>query len=328
MSAKTRVALIGLGAMGRNHLRVLTSMQEVDLVAVYDSDGLSQPAETVRRLNALSDLESGMADYVVVATPTPTHAEVASSLMRLGVPLLIEKPLAENSTRALQIREDLHRCGGLAVVGMIERFNGVVEEARRIVGAKHMGRLLKISTRRIGPPPGRDMGAGVLLDLGIHDLDLVQWTSGATIVSPIAHFVSRVVSDRDDLAIVTGALTSGALFQTESSWVSPTKERSIELVFTSGTVSLNLLSGEVAVTEQVGREIEWEAVRDFFGAGRAKSLVYGVKTVEPLVAQHRAMCHAVSTKNWSHLPGIGESIDLIRLIEGLYKNSKLRDGVS
>ena len=77
MSAKTRVALIGLGAMGRNHLRVLTSMQEVDLVAVYDSDGLSRPAETVRRLKTLSDLESGRADYVVVATPTPTHAEVA-----------------------------------------------------------------------------------------------------------------------------------------------------------------------------------------------------------------------------------------------------------
>jgi predicted dehydrogenase len=303
-------------------------MQEVDLVAVYDLDGLSQPAETVRRLNALSDLESGMADYVVVATPTPTHAEVASSLMRLGVPLLIEKPLAENSTRAMQIRDDLHRCGGTAVVGMIERFNGVAEEARRIVRAKQMGRLLKISTRRIGPPPGRDMGVGVLMDLGVHDLDLVRWITGEELVSPIAHLVSRAVSNHDDLAIVTGALSSGALFHTESSWVSPTKERSVELVFTLGTVSMNLLSGVAAVTEQVGREIEWEAVRDVFGPGRAKSLVYGVKTVEPLVAQHRAMCRAISTKDWSHLPGIGESIDLIRLIEGLYKRSGLRDGVT
>jgi predicted dehydrogenase len=302
-------------------------MHETDVVAVYDSSGDVRPAETVKRLANLSDLKPGMADYVVIATPTSTHAEVASALMHLGVPLLIEKPLADNSAQAVQIREEVIRSGGTVVAGMIERFNGVAEEARRIVSTKQLGRLLKISTRRIGPPPGRDLGVGVLMDLGIHDLDLVQWTSGETLISATAHLVSRVVSDRDDLALVTGALSSGALFQTEISWVSPIKERSIRLVFSSATVTLNLLSGEVAVTEQVGQEIEWEEIRNFFGTGRAKSLVYGVKTVEPLVAQHRAMCRAVGTKDWSDLPTIGESIDLIRLIEGLYKKSRSRDGV-
>jgi predicted dehydrogenase len=129
---------------------------------------------------------------------------------------------------------------------MIERFNQTVIEAKRLLESKEFGKLLKVSTRRIGPPPGRDMGVGVLLDLGIHDLDLMQWITGEKLITRQSDFITRVVSPYDDLALVSGRLPSGALWHSEVSWLSPTKKRGLDLLFVSGAVSLDLLTGDGA----------------------------------------------------------------------------------
>lgn len=315
MNQRHKVAVIGLGSMGRNHARVLSSLEGAELAAVCDSETRRLISGPWHQLVDYRTLKFGELAYCVIATPTNSHLEIGQHILEHGVPILVEKPAASTSAEIDQFLSAAQRSSGRVVVGMIERFNRTVIEAQSLVRSGRMGRLLKIATRRIGPPPGRDMGVGVLTDLGIHDLDLVGWISGEDLANMQLRALSNIVSLYDDHVLVSARLTSGAIVSIEVSWISPIKRREIELIFSSGVVTLDLLSGEVAISELSEETIEWEAVQEFFGAGRVKKMVYGVKTVEPLVAEHQAVIKAIQTGNWANLPSLAESKNLLELIE-------------
>lgn len=318
MTLKVRVAIVGLGSMGRNHLRVVSAMPEIEIVALCDSEADRLPIGPWKKLSNYRDITSVRPDYCVVASPTPTHSEMALHLIGQGLSLLVEKPLASSANEARAILKESQSGAGKVAVGMIERFNQTVIEAKRLVESKEFGKLLKVSTRRIGPPPGRDMGVGVLLDLGIHDLDLMQWITGEKLITTQSDFITGVVSPYDDLALVSGRLPSGALWHSEVSWLSPTKKRGLDLLFVSGAVSLDLLTGEVEIIRQSGDENHWDAIRELRGSMGATSTIYGIKTLEPLLSMHRTLVAAISTDDWRTLPRLEDSVEVLDLIETLY----------
>jgi predicted dehydrogenase len=309
------VAVIGLGSMGRNHVRVLSSLAEVELIAVCDSDPKRLISGKWMQVTDYRDARASDFAYCVVATPTLTHLEVCKHFLSEGVPVLLEKPAASTADEVRELIATRTEHAGHVSVGMIERFNRTAQEARNLVMSKQMGSLLKMSMCRVGPPPGRDMGVGVLTDLGIHDLDLARWITGSEVSGSQALAVSQVVSSHEDYVLLAGHLVGGAIISVELSWLHPLKQRSIEMLFTSGLARFDLLSGEVSLSELSGETIEWDAVREFFGTGRAKRMVYGVKTVEPLVVEHQSMVHAVRTGDWSNLPSLEESLRLLESLE-------------
>jgi len=315
MTLRTRVAIVGLGSMGRNHLRVLSAMPELDIVAVCDTNSERIPSGPWKQLTDYRVAAGEFPDYCVIASPTPTHLEIATHFIRQGVPILVEKPLASTTGEARAIFEAAQAEGSKVAVGMIERFNQTAIELRRILESNQFGRLVGIHTRRIGPPPGRDMGVGVLLDLGIHDIDLIRWATGDNLQVAGAQFVSGMVSPHDDLALVSGNLSSGALCHSEFSWLSPTKERNVELLFMQARVSFNLLTGEVEIVRQRGEETQWDVVRELRGPRNSTSTVYSVKTVEPLVLMHQTLLAAVVSGNWSAMPSVEDSVQILALIE-------------
>jgi predicted dehydrogenase len=309
------VAVIGLGSMGRSHVRVLSSLAEVELVTVCDSDPKRLISGKWMQVTDYRDARASDFAYCVVATPTLTHLEVCKHFLSDGVPVLLEKPAASTADEVRELIATRTKHAGHVSVGMIERFNRTAQEARNLVMSKQMGSLLKMSMCRVGPPPGRDMGVGVLTDLGIHDLDLARWITGSEVSGSQALAVSQVVSSHEDYVLLAGHLVGGAIISVELSWLHPLKQRSIEMLFTSGLARFDLLSGEVSLSELSGETIEWDAVREFFGTGRAKRMVYGVKTVEPLVVEHQSMVHAVRTGEWSNLPSLEESLQLLESLE-------------
>lgn len=316
--SKIRVAIVGLGSMGRNHLRVVSAIPEIEIVALCDSEADRLPSGPWKKLSNYRDITSVHPDYCVVASPTPTHSEMALHLIGQGLSLLVEKPLASSADEARAILKESQSGAGKVAVGMIERFNQTVIEAKRLLESKEFGKLLKVSTRRIGPPPGRDMGVGVLLDLGIHDLDLMQWITGEKLITTQSDFITGVVSPYDDLALVSGRLPSGALWNSEVSWLSPTKKRGLDLLFVSGAVSLDLLTGEVVIIRQSGDENYWDVIRELRGSMVATSTTYGIKTLEPLLSMHQTLVAAISSNDWSTLPLLEDSVELLDLIETLY----------
>lgn len=326
MIKKLRAAVIGLGAMGGHHLRVLSSLPGTEVVAICDPDRNRHIPGTWTQHSNYQEINTTELDYCVIASPTDTHFEIARHMFWHSVPMLIEKPAVMSAMQARELIRIKSQCSGYAMVGMIERFNQTAQEAREITQSGRFGDLLRITTRRVGPAPGRDMGVGVLHDLGIHDLDLVQWISNGQLQDSNLLSILNATTNLEDLALVTGQLKSGALVTVELSWLYPVKQRLVELLFSSGAVSLNLLSGEVSVTEKSGKATEWEVSRELMGTSSARSLVYRVKTIEPLVAQHRALQKAVLKNVWSSLPSLEESELLLRLIGDLHHTSTAGGG--
>ena len=212
--------------MGRNHMRVLQSLADVELVAAVDPLGRAHHASmrsdvlhTVREL-----IDRGI-DFCVVATPTRTHQVIGQELAEAGVPALIEKPLAHDGKAAQAIVEAFARNGVLGCVGHIERFNPALQDLRRRLACGELGALYELATRRQQPFPVRISDTGVILDLATHDIDLTAWVTGSTYRSVSARVAHRCGKVHEDLMSAVAELSSGIVATHLADWLSPFKER-------------------------------------------------------------------------------------------------------
>lgn len=226
MTANLRAGLIGLGMMGANHARVLSSLDGVELVGVVDpvaDSPLMLP--DLRRMDSLDDLLAAGIDYCVVATPTGSHRDLALKLAAGGVHALIEKPLTVDVESALQIQRAFASAGLIGAVGHIERFNAALQQARSRIANGDLGEVYQITTRRQGPFPGRISDVGVILDLATHDIDLTAWVAQQDFEQVSAKTAHRSGRPHEDLVAVTGQLSDGTVTNHLVNWVSPLKER-------------------------------------------------------------------------------------------------------
>ncbi len=168
---RLRLAVIGVGHLGKEHARILSGLPGVELVGVADVNAAQ--AETVAQrcgTRAFGDYRSllPLVDAAVVVVPTFQHHAVAADFLRRGIPILVEKPLAADVTQAAELVELARRQAVVLQVGHIERFNPAFEELTR-----RPFRPRFVSCERIGPFTGRSTDIGAVLDLMIHDLDLL-----------------------------------------------------------------------------------------------------------------------------------------------------------
>ncbi|HEU5323952.1 MAG TPA: Gfo/Idh/MocA family oxidoreductase, partial [Methylomirabilota bacterium] len=168
---RTRAGVVGVGHMGQYHALVYAELWDVDLVGVVDID--AERAAAVARhydTRVLADHRDliGEVDVVSVAVPTEQHFHVARDLLEAGVGVLVEKPIAPTLEEARELFAIARRSGAALQVGHVERFNGAVQELRSIVQ-----RPILVESRRLGPFVPRVQKDTVVMDLMIHDLDIV-----------------------------------------------------------------------------------------------------------------------------------------------------------
>ena len=174
----------GLGSMGRNHLRVLATMDGVTLAAVADPDADALAAATAATgaqgfAEPLALIAEAELDAVVIAAPTTTHLPIALAAIERGIAVLIEKPLAATPDEAAMIVAAAAAAGAPPVqVGHIERFNPAVLELGRLLEAGWLSTVYAITSRRAGPFPARIRDVGVTVDLATHDVDMLSWIAG------------------------------------------------------------------------------------------------------------------------------------------------------
>jgi predicted dehydrogenase len=164
------IGVIGVGVMGRNHLRVYSEMKAVDSVSVFDINTIgAEEAAKATGANAYKTLDKMLSrvDAVSVCVPTPYHFSVAKEVIGKGIPVLIEKPICQNAEEARKLVDMIPK-GSNVGVGHIERFNPVVSEIMRI-----LKNPLYIEIKRHNPASSRVVGSSVVEDLMIHDIDLV-----------------------------------------------------------------------------------------------------------------------------------------------------------
>ena len=171
--APVRFLLVGLGRMGSLHLSHILPRADAQIAGVIDPDParLSNLDPSIPRGSSLHDAEAWEADAAVVAAPTSAHAETALSLLKRGLHILVEKPMAHTVTAARQMVSQAQSSGLALMVGHIERHNPMIAALASALEDEPSPRL--ISSSRLAPRPGRIMGDGIILDSLIHDLDIV-----------------------------------------------------------------------------------------------------------------------------------------------------------
>ncbi|RRR97688.1 Gfo/Idh/MocA family protein [Glycomyces terrestris] len=299
-----RAGLIGLGAMGRNHARVLHALDGVDLVAVADpvADAASLPSG-VRLVQTVDQLLELGIDYAVVACPTVHHEPIGLALAEAGVHALIEKPLAHTAEAAARLADAFEARGLVGAVGHIERFNPAIASLRERLSAGELGEILQVVTRRQGPFPGRIADVGVVKDLATHDIDLTGFVTGQPYVSVSARTVSRSGRPHEDMVSAVGVLGNGVIANHSVNWLSPFKERTTVVTGDRGCFIADTLTADLTFYANGVEANEWEALSNFRGVSEGDMIRYAIRKREPLLVEHEQFRNAVLGKS-------GDIVDL------------------
>lgn len=228
-------AVIGLGAMGRHHARILASMDGARLVATCDPQ-LERAREHARGALAVAhpgELPDGL-DLAIVAAPTTAHRAIAEPLLRRGVSCLVEKPIAHTLEDADAMIAAAREGGAVLAIGHAERFNPGVLRARPSIR-----RPLFVEAHRLGVFPERSLDVDVVLDLMIHDLDLLLWLAGGEVTDVQAVGVA-VLTPKVDIANARLTLSSGCVANLTASRVSAEMTRKLRIFQPDAYVSLDL----------------------------------------------------------------------------------------
>jgi UDP-N-acetylglucosamine 3-dehydrogenase len=319
---KLRAALIGYGAMGKNHARILSSLDGVELVAVLDP-GFPPSISNLPFISSLDDLIHLKPDYCVIATPTFTHEEIAIKLAENGINIFIEKPVAISSNSARRIIEEVEKNSLVGAVGHIERFNASLIEAKRRIKQGQLGDVYQISTRRLGPFPARITDVGVTIDLATHDIDLTKWILDSSYESICAYSAIRSGRENEDLISVIGKLRNGIITNHNVNWLSPLKERKTIITGEKGTFVADTLRTDLTFYEN-GRIVNTQReIAHFRGVTQGETTVFAFERPEALLVEHLEFEKAVRGLE-SNTVTLGDALETIRVAEAI--NSSAKEG--
>jgi predicted dehydrogenase len=234
--ARLRMAVIGVGHLGKEHARILAGLPDVELVGVADLNA-SQAENVARRVGCRAYVNYRpllhLADAAVIAVPTSYHYAIAGDFLRCGIPLLVEKPLTADLEQA-QTLVDIARQQQIPLqVGHIERFNPALQELQR-----HAVQPKFVECERLGAFTGRSMDIGVVLDLMIHDLDILLTVVQAPVISVEALGVA-VFGAHEDIAHARLTFANGCVANVTASRASPTMQRQMRIWAPEGFVCLD-----------------------------------------------------------------------------------------
>ena len=278
-----RVGVIGVGVMGSNHARVFAGLPGAQLVGVADPD--RNQAEFVARtlgcaevaeVNQLLDLKI---DAVTIAAPTHLHHDISLACIARGVHVMVEKPIASTVEEGRAIIAAARRAGVTLMVGHVERFNPAVEAIKEAIRNED---ILSIAITRVGPFPPRMSNVGVVIDLAVHDIDLIRWFTDSDIVE-VQPQLSSAVAERADIALLQFRTASGVRAHITTNWLTPFKARNVTVATRGKYVMGDLLTRQV--TECFGFQPDGSYSMRHLSVGHA----------EPLRSELLAFLHAVRT---------------------------------
>jgi len=265
-----RIGVVGVGVMGSNHARVLAGLAGVTLVGIADPDrkqadfvAQTLGCEGVATVGELLDL--GL-DAVTIAAPTQLHHEIALACIARGVHVLVEKPIASSVEEGNDIVAAAKRAGVTLMVGHVERFNPAVEAVKQAIRDED---ILSIAITRVGPFPPRMSKIGVVIDLAVHDIDLIRWFTDSEIID-VQPQVSSAVAEREDIALLQFRTASGVLAHINTNWLTPFKARNITVATRGKYVMGDLLTRQV--TECFGFQPDGSYSMRHLSVGHAEPL--------------------------------------------------------
>ena len=262
MSKAFRVGVAGVGAIGRNHARVMAELAAasdgaIEFAAIFDSDqARAQELAATFNTRAVSDL-AAFVDYVdaaTVAVPTVAHRQIGGVLLDHGKHVLVEKPIADTLDEAQWLVNKAHDCGLILQVGHIERFNPVMRQLEERMNSPRF-----IEAHRLSPFPNRSMDIGVVLDVMIHDIEIILHLVKSPLVDVDAVGIP-VLTHREDIANARLKFENGCVANITASRVSPEKLRKIRVFQSECYLSLDYQEQSGWIYRRDGMKIVREEV--------------------------------------------------------------------
>lgn len=296
---KIRAAVIGAGSFGKNHVRVIDQLEDVELASIIDTD-LERAQQLARDHNsqAFANVSEalGLFDAAIVATPTITHEEITARLLESGIDVLVEKPIAASSDAGARLAQLARERGRILQVGHLERFNPAV-----MVLEQSLTIPLFFEVHRLSVFTHRSLDIDVVLDLMIHDLDIVLHFS-RQIPEEIRAAGISVLSPQVDIANVRLAFANGCIANLTASRVSTEKVRKLRLFQPGEYISIDYHRQDAIRLAIRGREIGFEN--------------FPVIHAEPLQLELEAFFEAVRNRTSPKIDGFQAS-QVLRVAEAI-----------
>lgn len=297
---RLKIAVIGSGSMGMNHLRVLRDFEEEQLQLVGVAE-IREPnlkhAMSRFHVAGYTDyrqlVEETQPDLVAVVVPTDLHFEVVSYLLDRGINVLVEKPIASTVEEALALIQLAHMHGAKLAVGHVERFNPAVIEVKRRLVAGELGQVFHLLARRLGPFPPRIRDVGVTLDLATHDIDIMRYLADAEVERVYAETQRRIHNTYEDLLLGVLRFSNHAIGVLDVNWLTPTKVRELSITGEKGMYLINYLTQDVYFYENDYTTTTWDALRSLTGVSEGTMTRLKVLKAEPLRLEYENVIAAL-----------------------------------
>lgn len=244
-----KTGVIGLGNMGRHHVRNYFELEQSTLTAVMDPNNeTATKYATQYNCNAYSNLdemlEKESLDAVTITAPTSLHYQIAKQVIQKGIHVLIEKPISDTLETAEELIQLSQKHNVTLMVGHIERFNPAIIKLKEIIDSGQLGKITSLISKRIGMFPTQIKDANVMIDLAVHDIDIFSYLLGKQPDKVHSNSGRALITDREDYAelFLTYADQSGYI---QVNWITPVRIRNLAITGTKGYAELNYMTQEL-----------------------------------------------------------------------------------
>lgn len=322
-----RVGVLGIGSMGRHHVRNARALDGFDLVAVADPSGdrfgVAGGLEVLPGVEALID--TGV-DAVIVAVPTVYHEDAALKLAAAGVHTMIEKPLSDSVESGQKIADAFEEANLVGAVGYVERCNPALLEMRKRIQDGQLGEVYQVITRRQSPFPARISDVGVVKDLATHDVDLAAWIAGSPYELVFAQTAHRSGRDHEDMVTVSGRFANGVLVSNLVNWLTPFKERLTVVTGEHGALVADTALSDLTFYENGSFPVQWDQIAAFRGVSEGQMTRYALQKREPLAVEQENFRDAILGLPSDYVT-MNQGLQALKVTEAILQSAKTGESV-
>jgi UDP-N-acetylglucosamine 3-dehydrogenase len=250
-----KVGVIGAGVMGEHHIRVYSGIKDAELIGIADvsKERVSALAKQYQT-NAYTDYKELLAqkpDALSIAVPTAMHREVALAALDKGISILLEKPIADTLQNADDIILKADEKNVKLMIGHIERFNPVVQKLKEELRGGQLGKIVAMSTVRVGPYNPRIRDVGIITDLGVHDIDIMSYLYEEP-VRKVQAYAGSVIHKFEDYASIMLGFSNGNCGIIETNWLTPHKTRMLTVTGTKAIAYADYIQQTLRICDARG----------------------------------------------------------------------------
>jgi len=319
-----RTAVVGTGIMGMNHARVLNEVSR--LAAICDvNEGAGRAAAKRFSVPAYKSLQEMLGaqelDAVVISTPTVTHKELALAVIAAGKHVLVEKPLSDNVADARAMAQAAEKAGVTFAVGHIERYNPAVRYAQTAISRGQFGKVITASAKRVSSYPGRIGDVGVVVDLAIHDMDIIRYVTGSDVEAVFAAGGVQASGRHEDHADIMMMLYNGATGLVEVNWLTPMKIRRLSLTCSQRFVEVDYMNQTVDLSSSTAMDVDTSDLSQIPQEHDHRHIT--LKKQEPLKNELLDFLDAIEKKR-KPLVGGEDGVEAVRMARAALESIKQR----